>query len=536
MTFYLTTAIAYPNGTPHIGHAYEYIAADTIARFKRLDGEDVFFMTGTDEHGLKMQQTAQKLGMSARELADVNAAKFRDLQDTLGSSYDRFIRTTDPDHTAASQALWQRMADAGDIYLDSYSGWYSVRDEAYYAEDETEVRADGERYATATGTPVTWTEEESYFFRLSNYADRLLEWYDTPGEDGISPVGPDVRRNEVASFVRSGLKDLSISRTTFDWGIPVPGDDKHVMYVWVDALTNYLTGAGFPDVDSERFRELWPADVHIIGKDIIRFHSVYWPAFLMSAGLPLPRRVHAHGFLFNKGEKMSKSVGNVVDPYDLVASFGLDTLRFFLLREISYGQDGSYSADSIIGRKNADLANEYGNLVQRSATMVVKNLDGVVPTVSAADLSADDRDLLDLAEAALGRARAAVDRQELHRYVEALWSVLGETNRYFSAQQPWKLKKEDPKRMATVLFTALEVLRQISILAQPIMPESAGRVLDTLGVAREQSARTFAALDAPLPAGTRLEAPTPIFPRYEAPADGVAGTSAGTGTAAGAGA
>ena len=314
MTFYMTTAIAYPNGSPHIGHAYEYIASDTIARFKRLSGEDVFMLTGTDEHGLKMQQSAQKAGITPRELADQNAAGFRALQDALGSSYDRFIRTTDADHYTASQALWKRMEEAGDIYLDAYAGWYSVRDEAYYTEDETEVREDGERYAISTGTPVEWTEEESYFFKLSAYEDRLLEWLDTVDEFGRHPVGPDVRRNEVVSFIKGGLKDLSISRTTFDWGVPVPGNDKHVMYVWVDALTNYLTGAGYPQVDSAEFAQRWPAELHVVGKDILRFHTVYWPAFLMSAGLELPKRVHAHGFLFNKGEKMSKSVGNVVDP------------------------------------------------------------------------------------------------------------------------------------------------------------------------------------------------------------------------------
>ena len=517
MTFYLTTAIAYPNGAPHIGHAYEYIAADTIARFKRLDGEDVFFMTGTDEHGLKMQQAAAKAGITPRELADKNAAAFQALQDTLGSSYDRFIRTTDPDHYAASQAIWQRMADNGDIYLDSYSGWYSVRDEAYFAEDETEVREDGVRYAISSGAPVEWTEEESYFFKLSAYQDKLLEWYESTDEQGRHPVGPDSRRNEVASFVRGGLTDLSISRATFDWGVPVPGDDKHVMYVWVDALTNYLTGAGFPNVDSQEYQDRWPADVHIIGKDIIRFHSVYWPAFLMSAGLPLPKRVHAHGFLFNKGEKMSKSVGNVVDPYDLVDSFGLDALRYFLLREISYGQDGSYSAESIINRKNADLANEYGNLVQRSTSMVAKNLDGVVPQVTETDLTDADAELLAHLDGLLDRARAAIDVQEIHKYVEALWRVLENTNRYFSAQEPWKLKKTDPARMGVVLYVTLEVLRQVSILVQPVMPESAGRVLDQLGIADTNEARSFAALATPLAGGTQLPAPSPIFPRYEAP-------------------
>lgn len=528
MTFFFTTAIAYPNGVPHIGHAYEYIAADTIARFKRLDGEDVFFLTGTDEHGLKMQQSAQKAGVSPRELADTNAAAFRRLQDTLGSTYDRFIRTTDEDHYRAAQALWTKMEEAGDIYLDSYSGWYSVRDEAYFTEDETEVREDGVRVAVSSGAPVEWTEEESYFFKLSAYADRLLEWYDTVDADGRRPVGPDVRLNEVASFVRAGLKDLSISRTTFDWGVPVPGNSKHVMYVWVDALTNYLTGAGYPDVSSAAFQARWPAAVHIIGKDIIRFHTVYWPAFLMSAGLPLPKRVHAHGFLFNKGEKMSKSVGNVVDPYDLVDAFGLDTLRYFLLREISYGQDGSYSAESIIGRKNADLANEYGNLVQRSTSMVAKNLGGVVPHVGDVDLAEADRALLGLTEGLVDRVRAFIDVQELHRYVEALWRVLEETNRYFSAQEPWKLKKTDPERMGVVLYVTLEILRRVSILVQPVMPESSAKVLTQLGVGED--ARTFGDLGHVLAGGVALPAPVPVFPKYEvaaADSEPASGTGAG---------
>lgn len=529
MTFFMTTAIAYPNGAPHIGHAYEYIAADTIARFNRLDGKDVFLLTGTDEHGLKMQQAAVKAGVSPRELADTNAAAFRRLHDTLGSSYDRFIRTTDADHYECAQTLWTRMEEAGDIYLDSYSGWYSVRDEAYFTEDETEVGDDGVRYALSSGAPVEWTEEESYFFRLSAYGDRLLKWYESVDEAGRAPVGPDVRLNEVASFVRQGLNDLSISRTTFDWGVPVPGNDRHVMYVWVDALANYLTGAGYPRVDSEEFVARWPAAVHIIGKDIIRFHTVYWPAFLMSAGLPLPKRVHAHGFLFNKGEKMSKSVGNVVDPYDLVDAFGLDAVRYFLLREISYGQDGSYSAESIIGRKNADLANDYGNLVQRSTSMVVKNLGGVVPEVAEADLTEADRELLELADGLLNRVRAFVDVQELHRYVEALWRVLEQTNRYFSAQEPWKLKKTDPRRMEVVLYVTLEVLRQVSILVQPVMPESAGRVLTQLGMggsvegagvgasgASGEGVRAFAALGERLAAGTVLPDPVPVFPKYDA--------------------
>ncbi|GAA1631242.1 methionine--tRNA ligase [Brevibacterium sanguinis] len=566
MGYYVTTAIAYPNGAIHIGHAYEYIAADTIARFKRLDNHEVFFATGTDEHGLKMLQAANKLGITPKELADDNAKNFRDTQLALGSTFDRFIRTTDPDHYAASQAIWRRLEEAGDIYLDSYSGWYSVRDEAFYTEDETEV-VDGVRLSKETRTEVTWTEEESYFFRLSKYQDRLLELY----RDHPEFIGPDSRRNEVASFVASGLKDLSISRTTFDWGVPVPGNDKHVMYVWIDALTNYLTAAGYPD-DEEALAKWWPADVHIIGKDIIRFHSVYWPAFLMSAGIELPRRVHAHGFLFNAGEKMSKSVGNVVDPIDLVDAFGLDTVRFFLFREFSYGQDGSYTKDSIITRKNADLANEYGNLAQRSLSMIAKNCDGQVP--QPGELTEADETLLALARGTLATARAHVDTQSLHQYVDACWKVLSEANRYFSAQEPWKLKKTDPERMATVLWVTIEVVRIISILIQPVMPESAGRILDLLGVpagvaeagakvlptavesgsgaevmdtvsagaavgvvagagvaaagiapsfaeeaegsvaAADIDPRSFAAIDYPLVPGTPLPKPEPVFPKF----------------------
>ena len=402
------------------------------------------------------------------------------------------------------------MVDAGDIYLDTYSGWYSVRDEAYYQEDETEV-VDGERRSITTGTPVTWTEEESYFFRLSAYQDKLLAFY----RDHPEFVGPDVRRNEVASFVAGGLNDLSVSRTTFDWGIPVPGDERHVMYVWVDALTNYLTGAGFPDMDSQQFRDRWPADVHIIGKDISRFHAVYWPAFLMSAGLPLPGRVHAHGFLFNKGEKMSKSVGNVVDPYDLVETFGLDTLRFFVLREISYGQDGSYSADGIVTRKNTDLANEYGNLAQRSLSMVAKNLDGQMPALT--DLTAEDVELLASARGLLPTAREQVLQQNLHLYVGDAWKVLSAANRYISAQEPWKLKKTDPARMATVLAVVLEVVRVVTLLVQPVMPESTARILDLLGV--DEGARMFANIDTPVAAGTQLPAPSPVFPKHVEPAE-----------------
>ncbi|QII07442.1 methionine--tRNA ligase [Rhodococcoides fascians A25f] len=503
--FYVTTAIAYPNGAPHIGHAYEYIATDAIARFKRLDGYDVRFLTGTDEHGLKMQQTAQTEGIDVRDLAARNSDAFQTAQDLLKISYERFIRTTDADHLAASQELWKRMEANGDIYLDAFSGWYSVRDEAFYTEAETTLGEDGSRVATETNTPVEWTEEPSYFFRLSQYQDKLLALYDASPDF----IAPNTRRNEIVNFVKGGLRDLSISRTTFDWGVPVPGDPAHVMYVWVDALTNYLTGAGFPETESEAYRKFWPADLHIIGKDITRFHTVYWPAFLMSAGIELPKRVFVHGFLNVKGEKMSKSLGNVLDPQSLVENYGLDPVRFFFLREVSFGQDGSYSHEAIVARVNADLSNELGNLAQRSLTMVAKNLEGKLPTPG--DFTAEDEAMLARADALLEICRREFDMQAIHSALEAIWSVLGETNRYFSLQQPWVLRKTDPDRMATVLYVTIEVLRIVSILAQPVMPDSASRILDLLGA----SNREFADVATRSVPGTALPTPTPVFPKYE---------------------
>ena len=507
--FYITTAISYPNGNPHIGHAYETIAADVLARFKRLDGFDVRFMTGTDEHGQKMQTTAEKLGKTAKELADENSARFKAMNDALNISYDRFIRTTDPDHYVASQAIWKRMEENGDIYLGKYAGWYSVRDEAYYAEDETEVR-DGQRYAIATGTEVEWTEEESYFFRLSKYGDKLLELYANEGY-----VYPESRRNELISFVKGGLNDLSISRTTFDWGVPVPGNDKHVMYVWVDALTNYLTGLGYPDTENELFTKYWPADLHLIGKDITRFHSIYWPAFLWSAEIELPKRVFGHGFLLVNGEKMSKSVGNVVDPANLVDAFGLDAVRFFLMREVSFGQDGSYSEESIINRINSDLANNLGNLAQRSLSMVAKNCGGAVP--EHGEFAEADRKILDEAAALYEPVRADFDEQAFHRALERIWTVLADTNAYFAEQEPWTLRKNgELDRMNTVLYVTLEVVRQVALLLQPVMPDSTAKLLTLLGVPEGES-RQFAALGTALVPGTELPAPAPVFPRYEAP-------------------
>ncbi|MET0898152.1 MAG: methionine--tRNA ligase [Mycobacterium sp.] len=511
--YYVTTAIAYPNGVPHVGHAYEYIATDAIARFKRLDGFEVRFLTGTDEHGLKMAQTAAAEGIPTAELARRNSDVFQRLQEKLDVTFDRFIRTTDADHIEASKAIWQRMNDSGDIYLDAYAGWYSVRDERFFAEDETEVvgsDSGGSRIATETGTLVTWTEEQTYFFRLSAYADKLLAHYEAHPEF----IAPEARRNEVVSFVSRGLTDLSISRTTFDWGVQVPDHPDHVMYVWVDALTNYLTGVGFPDTDSADYRRYWPADLHMIGKDIIRFHTVYWPAFLMSAGLELPKRVFAHGFLFNRGEKMSKSLGNSVDPIALVDAFGLDQLRYFLLREVPFGQDGSYSEEAIISRINTDLANELGNLAQRCLSMVAKNLDSRVPDPGA--FSAEDSALLAEADGLLEKARRAFDQQAMHQALETIWLTLGAANRYFSSQEPWVLRKSaepaDQQRFAAVLYTTMEVVRIAALLIQPVMPTAAAKLLDLLGQPADD--RDFTAIGTRLAVGTTLPEPTGVFPRY----------------------
>src|SRR6202790_5013729 len=506
-TFYITTAIAYPNGVPHIGHAYEAIATDALARFARLDGKDVFFLTGTDEHGLKMAQTAELEKLPTLEAATRNALRFKEMDERLNVSFDRFIRTTEEQHHRSSQAIWQRMADNGDIYLDSYAGWYSVREEAYYAEDET-VLGDANVRRGPQGTPVEWGEEKSYFFKLSAYQDKLLALY----ADQPDFIGPDSRKNEVISFVKGGLRDLSISRTTFDWGVKVPGDPEHVMYVWVDALTNYITGVGFPDESDPNWR-YWPADIHVIGKDIIRFHAVYWPAFLMSAGIPVQKRVYAHGFLFSRGEKMSKSVGNVVDPFNLADQYGVDQVRYFFLREVPFGQDGNYNHEAIVARINADLANDLGNLAQRSLTMIARQYAGVLP--EPGDFSDNDKAILTQADGMLAQARSAMATQQIHPALNAVWAVVAEANRYFAGEAPWALAKTDPKRQATVLYVTAEVVRQIAILAQPAMPAASAKLLDSLGVG--DAARDFAALATRIKPGTVLTAPAPVFPRYIEP-------------------
>jgi methionyl-tRNA synthetase len=501
--FYVTTAIAYPNGRPHMGHAYEAIATDVIARFKRLDGFDVRFLTGTDEHGLKIDQAARAAGKPPKAYVDEMVAPFQSLHESLGISFDRFIRTTDDDHKALVQALWQRMAANGDLYLGRYEGWYSVRDEAYYDEGELVTGEDGGKLSP-NGAPVEWTLEESWFFKLSAYQDKLLALYESHPEY----IQPASRFNEMRAFVAGGLSDLSVSRTSFTWGIPVPGDERHVMYVWLDALANYLTGAdatGRGSLDGE----WWPADLHVVGKDVVRFHAVYWPAFLMSAGIALPKTVFGHGFLLNRGEKMSKSLGNVVDPAAMVDRFGVDRLRWFLCREVAFGEDGSYSDEAIVERTNADLANGIGNLAQRSLSMVAKNLGGVMPVRGEAGETE-----LRLKEAFLSGSEAyftAMNALALHKALDALMAMVAAANGYFAENAPWALAKTDVARMAEVLAATLDATRRIVILAQPFMPGSTAQLLDQLGVAAD--ARDFNGFNIPVNAGTQLPAPAGVFPR-----------------------
>jgi methionyl-tRNA synthetase len=510
--YYITTAISYPNGRPHIGHAYEAVATDAIARFQRMRGREVFFLTGTDEHGLKMAQTAREQNVAPAEFAKEMSGYFREMDEKLNISFDRFIRTTEPGHHKASQAIWQAMADKGDIYLGRYEGWYSVRDEAYYDEKELVTADSGERLSPQ-GTEVEWTVEESWFFRLSAYQERLLAYY----EANPDFIRPDSRRNEVMRFVEGGLSDLSISRTSFDWGVKVPGSENHVMYVWLDALTNYLTGIGYPD-DTELWRKFWPADLHVIGKDVVRFHAVYWPAFLMSAEIPLPKQVFGHGWLLSRGEKMSKSVGNVVDPNDLIRAFGVDQLRYFLLREVTFGQDGSYSTEAIVNRVNADLANSFGNLAQRTLSFIAKNCDGILPQEGKSD-AADEALLALVADVTRKDVPTHFEALQLSQGIEGWLKAVFACNQYIDGQAPWSLRKTDPERMKAVLATLYVVIRDLAIAIAPVIPASSARLLDAMGVPAGE--RDYAALDVGdsyarlANSGFRLAPPSPIFPRLE---------------------
>lgn len=513
--YYITTAIAYPNGKPHIGHAYEAIAADAIARFERMRGRDVRLVTGTDEHGLKMAQTARAAGRDTLEFATEMSNYFREMCDKLDISIDAFRRTTEERHKAASIAIWEAMAASGDLYLDRYEGWYSVRDEAYYDESEL-VEGEGGKKLSPQGTPVEWTVEESWFFRLSRYRDYLVELNATPGF-----LEPESRRNEVLAFLKGNeLRDLSVSRTSFDWGVPAPGSPGHVMYVWVDALTTYLTGVGFPDRDGE-FARFWPADMHLIGKDIVRFHAVYWPAFLKSAGLDAPRRIFGHGFLLHRGEKMSKSLGNVVDPLELADRFGVDQLRYFLLREVSFGQDGSYSAEAIVTRCNAELANSFGNLAQRVLSMIFKNMDGELRVGSSESVA--DVALLSTVRGQIATMIGHFAEPAFSDGLEAWMRAVFACNQYVDEQAPWSLRKTDPDRMAAVLMVLFRCVRDLAIALRPIVPGSVDRLLDQMGIAAD--ARDFAALDATdwfsalASTGFRVSQPVGVFPRLELPAE-----------------
>eukprot|EP00542_Grammatophora_oceanica_P012259 CAMPEP_0194034746 /NCGR_PEP_ID=MMETSP0009_2-20130614/7167_1 /TAXON_ID=210454 /ORGANISM="Grammatophora oceanica, Strain CCMP 410" /LENGTH=564 /DNA_ID=CAMNT_0038675793 /DNA_START=125 /DNA_END=1819 /DNA_ORIENTATION=+ len=501
--FEITTPIYYVNDKPHIGHAYTSTACDVIARFMRLSGREVFFLSGTDEHGQKVEQSAANKGQDPQAFVDEVSVNFRDLLELMNISNDAFIRTTSEEHKEAVKYLWNLLVEKEYIYLGTYEGWYSVRDECFYNESEL---VDGK---APTGAEVEWVAKEaSYFFKLSAFQDKLLEYF----EENPDFIAPESRRNEVISFVKGGLRDLSVSRTSFQWGVPVPGDDEHVMYVWIDALTNYMSALGYPS--SDNFEKFWPAAVHVVGKDILRFHAVYWPAMLMAADLPLPKRLFAHGWWTKDGEKISKSLGNVIDPVELVNEYGVDQTRFFLMSEVGFGSDGDFSNDSFIRRVNSNLANELGNLCQRTLSMVFKNCNKAVPE-EIGELTPEDTALLNSARGLRERGGSFIAKQSIHRYIDTIVEVVSDTNKYIDEQAPWTLKKTDTARMATVLYVIMEVLRHVAILYQPVIPESANRILDQLQVPEDQ--RTFAHLteEYKIKPGTPISKPQGIFPRIE---------------------
>ncbi len=483
-----------------------------MARFKRLDGYDVKFLTGTDEHGEKVAQTAAENNMLPKEFADLNAGHFQDMIKKLGISNDDFIRTTQPRHYTSSKALWKKLKDNGDIYLGKYEGWYSVREEAYFTEDELTTADDGQKY-TPLGTEVEWFEEASYFFRLSAYTDRLIEYY-SANPEAIQPVS---RMNEIMSFLKQegGLKDLSVSRhkSRLEWGIPVPEDKDHVMYVWLDALANYITAIGYPDEETEEFEKYWPANYHVIGKDIIRFHAIYWPAFLMSANLPLPQTIFAHGFINVAGEKMSKSIGNVLSPDDLISTYGLDQIRYFLMREIPHGNDGNFVHERVVRRINSDLSNGLGNLAQRTFSMIYKNCDAKIP--QHGEFKEEDEILLSKAYSLVEETRPYFDGFKINRALEHIWSVVSACDSYIDAQAPWALKKTDKQRMETVLYILAEVVRCLGIIVQPVVPHSAPKILDQISVPEDKRMFAHISEDFSLKSGTEIQKPEGVFPRLE---------------------
>ncbi|MFN9092542.1 MAG: methionine--tRNA ligase [Alphaproteobacteria bacterium] len=503
-TRYVTTPIYYVNDKPHVGHAYTSVAADVLARWWRLTGHDVFFLTGTDEHGQKVEKAARDAGMDPQAFTDQVSQHFRDLTGTLGLSNDDFIRTTEARHKAACSAMWEELARRDEIYLGHYEGWYAVRDEAFYGPDELTER-DGVKYAPS-GAPVEWVREPSYFFRLSKWQDWLLEFY----EENRYFIQPESRRNEVISFVKSGLQDLSVSRTSFRWGVPVPGDPSHVMYVWLDALTNYTTAAGYPDTKSEHWK-FWPADVHFVGKDIVRFHAIYWPAFLKASGLEPPKRVFAHGWWTVEGQKMSKSLGNAIDPVALVEEYGLDPLRYFLLREVPFGSDGDFSRKALANRLNGELADALGNLANRTLSLIQRNCEGKLP--AEAHVTEAEKELFQYLDVLNVEVSTNIEAQSFHLALEHIFRAVRTANIYVTAQAPWALKKTDPARMEAVLRHLHTVLRRVATMLQPFMPGTMAALLDQLGV--PEDARDLAALATPLPGGTALPPPSPLFRKIE---------------------
>ena len=498
--YYITTPIYYVNDVPHIGHAYTTLACDVIARFKRLDGFNVFFLTGTDEHGQKVELAAKNKGVAPKEFVDEVSQNFRSLLKCMNFSNDDFIRTTEKRHLNSCEKIWKKLLENGSIYLDKYSGWYSVRDEAFYS--ETEI-VDG---TAPSGAPVEWVEEPSYFFNLSKWEDKLLKFY----EENNNFILPNSRRNEVISFVKGGLKDLSVSRTSFSWGVKVPNDDDHIMYVWLDALTNYLSACNYSSSENDALSKFWPADIHMVGKDIIRFHAVYWPAFLMAAELPLPKKIFAHGWWTNEGNKISKSLGNVIDPFDLVDKYGVDQIRYFLMREVPFGNDGDFSNSQLINRINSDLANSYGNLFQRVTSMIFKNCNEVIP-IRPNDFQDEDLKLINSIRNSLQNYRSLMDEQKFDQFLKNIWLVISDANKYVDNQAPWSLKKNDFQRMKVVLYTLIETIRQISIMLQPFIPNTSKSILDHIQIPLVQ--RDIKSIELFFDGGIKISIPKPLFPR-----------------------
>ncbi len=506
--FYITTPIYYPSGKPHMGHAYSSIVADIFARFKRIDDFNVFFLTGTDEHGLKMQREAEKNSKEVKLFCDELSSKFKDLTKILNLSNDDFIRTTEKRHFKSVLDIWNRLEKSKDIYLSKYKGWYSVSDEAYYDNDEIETK-NNNKFSKVSGSKVEWVEEDSYFFKLSSWEDKLLKFYN----ENPNFIRPSSRRNEVIEFVKKGLKDLSVSRTSFSWGIPVPSNSKHLIYVWLDALTNYLSALNFPNTSDQKYKKFWPASIHIIGKDILRFHAIYWPAFLMAAKIPLPKRVYGHGWILSDDKKMSKSIGNILDPIEIINNYGVDQLRYYLSKEVSLGNDGNISLKNLTNCINNDLANNYGNLCQRVFAFIYKNCDSKIPSLNKVE--EEDKKLNNQIIDSLSELRTLMDNQELNQYLKKVLNISFNANKYFNDQKPWSLKEKNPERMNTILYLILNQIRSISVLLNPIIPIATEKVLSTLSIGKSEikinSLKDFNILKA----GTILKKSDILFKKIE---------------------